>query len=327
MSSPSEIWPNFFIVGAIKCGTTSLYEILKSHPQVFFAELKEPNYFLTVPPTDEQAKGRFREHCTGRPEAYLDLYRHSGAYPAIGDASAAYLWDENSARRIHEVVPDARIIILLREPVTRAHSHYLMNRKYGFEPIPTFHEAVQKYSVVKSKCAWESGMYIDCGRYYDGVKRYLDTFGPKNVLILLTDDLNKQPERTLSQVTRFLGIDPLPNDRVDMKVKYNSFAIPRFPAAYKFLRHNIFKPEVRQKYFPLALRRWLQNSPLLNSHDKPTIDKESRLFLQRIYGPEIVRLEELLGRKLPQLRKGWLSEPEVTPGTSGDLTREISETS
>jgi hypothetical protein len=309
LSSSCEIWPNFFIVGAIKCGTTSLYEILKAHPQVFLPEIKEPHFFLTVPPVTEKAKARAWNSCIGQPDVYRDLYRAAGAYRAIGDASPTYLWDEGSPRKISEVSPDARIIVLLRDPVIRAYSHYLMARKLGFEPVPTFYEAVQKYNAVKSSSFWNGGLYIDCGRYYEGVRRYIDTFGRKNVLVLLTEDLNKRPKETLDQVTRFLGIDPMPDGGVNLKDKHNAYAMPRFPLLYRLLCNELFKPAVRQRYFPPVLRKWLRKSPMLFSNAKPQIDERSRLFLQSIYEPEVARLEQFLGRDLSALRKSWDQQP------------------
>ncbi len=115
-----EVWPNFFIVGVAKAGTTSLAAWLRQHPEVFISKLKEPRYFshdLADPGVHNVVRSR---------EAYLALFARSGRYKARGEASTSYFthW-RHVPERIKEVVPEARIIILLRDPVERAYSSYL----------------------------------------------------------------------------------------------------------------------------------------------------------------------------------------------------------
>src|ERR1700722_16339843 len=106
MGEQDLIWPNFYIVGAVKCGTTSLWAHLRQHPEVFLPEMKEPHFFATnIGPTPPAAKSL---HCPGDLGTYQRLYTSSSSFPAIGDASPSYLADEDAPRRIHEVCPLAR---------------------------------------------------------------------------------------------------------------------------------------------------------------------------------------------------------------------------
>jgi hypothetical protein len=133
--SKFDIWPNFFIVGVAKAGTTSLAYWLKQHPQIFIPAIKEPRFFAHdlvepfVRPVIQE-------------EEYLKLFQGAGNYPARGEASTSYFthWQQ-VPERIKSNVSDARIIILLRDPVERAHSAWMMNLRHGRETLP-FEDAV-----------------------------------------------------------------------------------------------------------------------------------------------------------------------------------------
>jgi hypothetical protein len=302
LSSEDSIWPNFFLVGAAKAGTTSLYHHLKSHPQVFVPERKEPNYFATPPPPDEPLLDT--GWCCTLDE-YQSLYRGGRGIAAIGDLSTSYLSDEFAPRRIHEACPNAKIIIMLRDPVIRAHSYYLMHLRMGGESAPTFWEALER-DKHRNKTSWfTSWQYVEAGLYYEQVRRYVDTFGSGQVLIRLFDDLTKNPEELFQDIAGHLGIDPAPFHEVNLQEAHNAFKMPRFRSLYQVARSDLSR-KLREKLFPEALQVWLRTSPLLYGRKKPPLDDTSRRYLQEIYDPDITLLEELLGRPLPELRKSWI---------------------
>lgn len=305
----TAIWPNLFIVGAAKCGTTSLYEYLRAHPQVFFPDMKEPNFFLTQAPLPKDARRLAPLHCIGQPQKYLGLYRNGGGYPVRGDASVAYLWDENAPRLIQESCPRARIVIMLRDPVVRAHSHYLMHLRNGAESEPSFLAALRKDMARKYTSVWEGGGYMEFGLFHDQVRRYLRVFGKEQVLILLLDELAKSPRETMARVTRYLDIDPMPVgwDKV-LGSEHNQYTMPRMPFLYLQTK-RLVDAEMRRKFLPSSLRKWLRTSFILYNNQKPPLDNESRRILEGIYDPDIDRLEKLLGRGLPELRKSWQQAP------------------
>src|SRR5262245_44057756 len=122
--------PNFFIVGAPKAGTTSLYEYLRRHPQVYMSPVKEPNYFSYA---DTVAQNLYhKEKGIEQWDEYVKLFEASNGAHAIGEASVSYLFYPEVPRRLNEKFPDARIIIVLRNPVDRAYSHYYMEHKLGY---------------------------------------------------------------------------------------------------------------------------------------------------------------------------------------------------
>ena len=291
MSSQETNWPNFFAVGPPKAGTTSLYAHLKGHPQVFLPEVKEPNYFSTRPGISL--------------EDYRRLYRNAEGFPAIGDMTPFYLWDENTPRRIHAVSPGAKIIVILRDPIARAFSHYLMLRRTGTDPEPSFEKALQRLERRDDRL-WEySHEYVELGMYHGQVQRYLDVFGPKQVLTVLFDDLARNPRELFSQIAGHLGIDSEPLEKGDIGEARNSFRTARFQSLYLRLRDSRAKKFMMQ-HLPERVQNWLRESPVLyGKGNRPELDRASKKLLQEIYEPDVSRLEKLLGRSIPELRKSW----------------------
>lgn len=305
MPDQGSIYPNFFVIGAMKAGTTSLYEHLRKHPQVFLPGLKEPHYFSDcVPPSHIRYEVARDYYCSRNRGEYLRLYEGAMDFPAIGDASPSYLWDEKAPRRIHAECPRAKIIVILRDPVLRAHSQYLMNLLSGAESLP-FPQALREDSARQNRTWWTARLYVDLGLYHAQLRRYLDLFGIDNVLVLLFDDLKRNPEELFSRVARHIGINPLAPSPTDLSEAHNSYRMPRAYGFYWFARRAISR-DLRRRILPASVQNWLRYSPLLYGRKKPPLDPESRRILQDIYDPEVSAVENLLGRKMPELRKSWV---------------------
>jgi hypothetical protein len=301
-----ELWPNFFIVGAMKCGTTTLWSHLRSHPDIFFPAMKEPIYFLTKGPRPEHVRVCEEMNCVGNTAKYLRLYEGAEEFKVVGDASPQYLWDKNAPARIYEVSPSARIVVMLRDPVVRAHSHYLMYRRLGGERLSSFYDALKADMADRDNRFFFGRHYIEMGLYCEQIKRYFEVFGRDRVFVLLLDELSKQPEESLARVAQHLEISTCSPQMTRTEEVSNAFKLPR-PALRQAWRtaQRILTVERREKYVPGFINEWLRKSKLLYNFDKPVIDPRSRGLLQSIYDPEISNLEQLLNRKLPELRKSW----------------------
>jgi len=307
MNLQELIWPNFFIVGTQRSGTTSLWAHLRKHPQVFLPEVKEPGYFASslgpVPP--RQAK-RFShgDLCPDDLIRYQSLYKGALQRVAIGDASAYYLWEADAAAKIRKVSPDARIIIMLRDPVDRAYSHYLLSTMQGDEHRP-FLRALREDYAHKQKGWWTSQLYVDQGLYYSQVRRYLETFGKEQVAIFLFDDLKRNPVELFTKVALHLGIEPQFQNESELSQAENAFKMPRYPLLHGIM-YSVLNRKLRKRIFPSSLNAWLNRNKFFYNTERPAADTESRKFLQEIFAPDLVLLEELLGRKLPELRRSWV---------------------
>ncbi|EPZ44556.1 hypothetical protein N007_10785 [Alicyclobacillus acidoterrestris ATCC 49025] len=140
-----KLLPNFLVIGAAKAGTTALYRYLSQHPEVFMPSIKEPNYFaLANREVRFQGPGDDRTNRSSitRFADYQALFDEADGYQAVGEASPMYLYTADAANRIHDLIPNVKLIVILRDPVERAHSAYLHLRRDEREPLANFADAI-----------------------------------------------------------------------------------------------------------------------------------------------------------------------------------------
>jgi Sulfotransferase family len=295
LTNQEEIWPNFFIVGAQKAGTTSLYFYLKEIPGVYMSPLKEMFYFAPNA-VQSNASDVIRDK-----EEYLRFFENARGYTAVGEATPIYLWDPDAPKLIHQTVPHARIIMSLRDPIERAYSNYLMKKKYSGMNI-SFYDDLMRDSKSQEKLFGRSQLYVEFGKYYEQVKRYFDIFGREQVKVMIFEEFIRHPEQTVNEVLAFLGV----NYKVTaIREQYNPYSVPRSPLAvwifgfFRWLRARNIK---FYKILTLLPDSWVESLPeniLFKRVQKPKIDPKAVKFLQEIYYEEVIRLEALLGRSLP----------------------------
>lgn len=290
-------WPHLFLVGAEKCGTTSLHSYLDQHPEICMAAEKEPHYFtwtLARVRAGEQDPDEARD-------AYLALWSGCGDVAVRGEASTSYLWAADAAERIHATVPRARILVLLRDPVERAYSHYLMVVNAGNEDRP-FRQAIEE-TLATDPDPRDGPRYLHSGRYTDQIARYLDRFGRDRVHVALLSDLSDRPTEVLAGIARFLGVDPAPMRTVEPEV-HHPYRAPHNRLVHRIRTSDAVRSLAR-RVLPADVREWLGSEVLLTDADKPPMDPAARRRLEEIFRPEIERLEALLDRDLSALRASW----------------------
>jgi hypothetical protein len=306
------VWPNFFIVGAAKAGTTSLHALLRAHPEVFMSMPKEPHHFCQVEPPFEL---RWHFEAYSDPARYLKLFREANGFKAVGEGSTSNLWHPEVPGRIRERVPHARIIISLRDPIQRAYSHYLMHVREGIQNLG-FYDALQEDL---HRTGWEWGIshfYVEKGRYAAQVKRYLEVFGPERVTVLLFDQFQRDPRAKLLEVVRFLELDPAPAARIDAARIHNRHRAPRGRWS-RLLAGSRLSRMLGETIVPRRLGSFIYERILLKAARKPPLDPRAREFLTRIYEPEIDELERILKRDLSELRRSFESEPGRPAAATG----------
>jgi len=184
-----------------------MFAYLKQHPEVFFPVHKEPHFFgtdLTVLP------GAIREE-----ELYLELFAGAGDRPRVGESSVYYLASAKAPAEIKAFVPEAKILILLRNPVQAAYSLYSLYTRTGNEDLPTFEAALDAEPERRNGARLPAGVYFPEGLLYtegacyaEKVARYLAVFGRENVHCVLFDDLVRDTAAAYRQTLEFLGLDP-----------------------------------------------------------------------------------------------------------------------
>lgn len=194
--------PNFFIVGAPKCGTTAMNDYLARHPDIFMAK-KEIHYF------GSDLKTKYKVTYT----EFLDYFKSSNDKKVIGEASVWYLFSQMAAKEIKDFSPAAKILIMLRNPVDVLYSLHSQHLYDGNEDVTDFERAISLDAERKkgnklpdSVDYTELPPYIDSVLFADQVKRYLDAFGEENVRIILYDDFVKNTDDAVAGTLKFLGL-------------------------------------------------------------------------------------------------------------------------
>jgi len=311
--------PNFFIVGAPKAGTTSLYFYLGQHPQIYMSPIKEPNYFAGEMRLDnfvmearpriaremralqDYLRGDMRQVRFGglvsNWDDYLKLFSNVAEEIAIGEASPCYLWSETAARNIAARIPHAKIIINLRNPVDRAFSQYLHMVTVG-STRRTFREQIHANLNCDSKLLGPLRPLLEFGHYTEQVGRFLGEFPASQIHISFYEDLVRAPGSLLSELFSFLGVDP--NFVPDRSVRHTEPRIPKLPGTVYVLKKWRIWPHLR-KLAPQALVPRLR-SLVLHNRAALVMDASDRLFLTDYYRGEIEKLAKLLNRDL----SAWL---------------------
>ena len=304
--------PNFLILGAPKCGTTSLYAYLGQHPEVFMSFPKEPTFFghegedgLFNGPGDNT--GIYRTRMITNLDAYTALFNRVTTQKAVGEASTFYLYLPKAPLRIKKYVPDAKMFAVLRNPADRAYSNYLHLVRQVREPY-TFTRALQE-EPSRIKNNWnELWHYKSMGFYFEQVKRYYDMFGRSQVHIYLYEDFQKHPLSLMKEIFEILRVNSsfAPN----ISESYNVGYVPGSPTLVKGFYKTKALTQSLKKHIPQRLH-WRVNRALAmveraehrNRVPRPPIQEEIRMSLLEDYREDILKLEELLQRDLSH----WLS--------------------
>ena len=282
----TEIWPNFFVVGAIRSGTTSLYEYLRPIESIFLPSIKEPNYFsisikhelLTTPIRDTKK--------------YLKLFQGVTDETAIGESSPTYLWDPKAAKLIHQTVPDAKIIMILRNPVERSFSHYLMLIGNG-SIEGSFEDNIKKAN--KLDTSNFDGRIINASFYYEQVKRYLELFPKEQLKIFIFEEFIKDTKKSVQDVLDFLEVDsPIPDN---IQIVDNTFDLPVGNFSKYFIRNRILRSVVRELFPNDSARNF--RKLFRKSAKKPPMTDSEREFGEKLYFEDSKKLENLLNISLP----------------------------
>ncbi|QIF05176.1 sulfotransferase domain-containing protein [Roseimicrobium sp. ORNL1] len=203
-SFPKLAAPNFFILGAAKCGTTSLYYALKQHPEIHLSAVKEPSFFSTG------------FQVVRNPIEYCNLFPEQAGKKRYGEASHVYFSSPETAPVLRQLFPDAKFLLIVRNPVHRAHSLYQHMRRAGDEFLPTFELALAEEDHrfadpgFRARCPQYFWNYMYCrtSMYDVQLCNYLEHFPREQFLVLTLGEWRSDPVRWQAEIFRFLEVDP-----------------------------------------------------------------------------------------------------------------------
>lgn len=309
--------PNFFLAGAPKAGTTSLYSYLDQHPQVYMSAIKEPHFFAQEIREENFHPRARREMLRGHRdlrqflfgpmrqkrfggivtewEDYCRLFSNAAGEIARGEASVCYLWSPTAAERIARRIPDAKILVMLRNPADRAFSQYLHGVSRGTIGW-SFREHIRRGQRHRTGQLCEHYPFLEFGLYAEQLERYRERFG-QNVWVGLHHDFEDRPGETYRAICRFLGVDQ--EFTPAMERRHMESRVPRYGPVGWLKRSGLW-----QAAAPLAPSR-LRVTVREMLHRRPgsmQMEADDRRFLIDFYREDIGKLASLLNRDLSE----WL---------------------
>jgi hypothetical protein len=310
--------PDFFVVGAFKSGSTALYEQLRRHPQIFMPFHKEPLYF-----GDDLTRryGRMSE------ADYLRLFNGAKPGQRVGEASTWYLYSTSAANEIKAFSPEARILVVLRNPVDVMYAQHNQLIFNVIEDIPLFEEALAAEPARRAGKRIPPGpinvenlFYRHSVRFAEQLQRYFDVFGRERMHVMLSDDLGRDGAGVVRGALEFLGVDPA---LAAAPPRANESRRVRFPIVQRL----IFAPKLL-----LPLAPFLRRFPLVRAARTKMLEMNSEAVPRAPMDPTLRRqlLDEFrpqiedLGRLIERDLSAWLEDeahhPEPAPGRSPAAT-------
>ncbi|HEY2722930.1 MAG TPA: sulfotransferase [Chitinophagaceae bacterium] len=291
--------PNFFIVGAPKCGTTAMNDYLDQHPDIFMAK-KELHYFGK----DLKTKMKISE------AGYLEYFKGADQ-KIIGDASVWYLFSRTAAREIKDFCPGAKILIMLRNPVDVIHSIHSQHLYDGNEDIEDFEKAIDLDDKRKSGLDLPDSLefaelpsYKDTALFFEQVKRYIDIFGKSNVRIILYEDFKMNTRHVVGETLEFLGLDshlPLDYKVINKNRRIKWFYLHRLIKKPSTASRKMFRAIMPVKKFRHAIMLQLSKWNI-KTGQRDEMSNARRDELKSNFSKDIEQLAALINRDL----SAWL---------------------
>jgi hypothetical protein len=295
--------PDFFLVGAPKCGTTAMYRFLAQHPEIFMPASKEIHFFGT---------DLYSPHYCRNEDQYLELFAEAKDEKRIGEASVWYLYSKLASQEIKKFNSAAEIIIMLRNPVDMIYSLHGHRLYINSEDIEDFAAALGAENDRKNGLRLPANPYPVAGLFYravaqytEQVKRYFDAFGREQVKVIFYDDFQKDPGQACEEVFSFLGVSPtfpVEISVINASKKVRSRALNSLfdppPLLVRKLGRALTSAERRQKLFRTFRKLNTEHVP------RQPLPPELRKQLQQEFAPDVERLSELLHRDLTHWSTG-----------------------
>jgi len=295
--------PNFFMIGAPKCGTTAMSEYLRTHPNVFMSDPKEPSFF---------APDVIPSPCATMAD-YLNLFAHANSQQVIvGEASTSYIYSAGAVKKIWALSPNARLLVMLRRPTDLVYAHHSQNRKQGRDLEMDFEKAwklqpqqANGKPIQPHANPWADYKWI--GSVGSQVDRVLQIFPRSQVHFICFDDFVRNAGTEYRRLLEFLGISDdgrMEFPKVNENTHFKSLRLARIP---RYLRAKVGINRIKAIKDALGIRQF-GITPAIDkinteARPRPPLRPEFRSYLDEFFEPEVVLLEKLLGRDLSSWRR------------------------
>jgi hypothetical protein len=285
---------DFFIVGAPKAGTTSLYHYLNEHLQIEMSSQKEPDYFSDAA-IQEQGM-YYGKNRIDTEEKYNGLFNTQKKDVIFGEGSVSYLFYPTVAQDIKAYNPIAKIIIMLRNPIDRAFSHYLMDYRLGLVS-DSFEDIINKKSKHKNAHLFYQ-QYIKVGEYATQLKRYFDIFDKENILLIDYEDFKSDVAGTVDLACSFLKVST--EFSADVHEKHNTFTMPK-NKLIRFVYSFVIIRNILSFIFPKNIMKAVRLI-LFTKDEKPKLLEETKTQLKHYFSNDI----RLLGNLMDKDYSKWI---------------------
>jgi len=304
--------PNLFIVGEPKCGTSPLFVFLEKHPEIFMPGgtepnyLKEPNYFnKDLHEESDEFHGKQKCYPFRKEEQYLELFKDAKDEKILGEGTTNYLYSKDAAKNIHAFNPDAKIIIMIRDPVAFLHSlhlHFVFELDDDVEDLREAlaleNERKKGNHIPKTIAAPSLLYYSERAKFSEHIKRFYDVFKRDQIKVIIMEEFRNDTAKIYREVLKFLGVDP------DFTPIFVGGEHPR-EIRFKFLKKYMLSSYFSVKFLRAVLPKKAFN---LARHGfftltgkpgkKPKLDDNVRKELMKKYKGEVERLSRLLNKNL-----------------------------
>ena len=312
--------PSFIILGAVKAGTTSLYNYLGQHPDIQMSSSNWPRYFHVANGApdfdalasrygdDLRAESEDRFHMMCPPSVPRDINDYAAMWTyddsrVMGEISPTYLHDADVCTRIAERIPNARLIAVLRNPVERAYSHFVMDRRRGWEPIPDFDDALAAEPTEVEEFWWGRGQYMRHGMYASSIKQYQEAFPRDQLKIMFYDDLIADPGSYLREMFEFIGVDP--EIQIDTSTRHHKGLVKSASLKSRLLCAQFPGKQFLKRHLPSATREKIQGRIEDATHEEPMpLSSATRNHLIDFFRTDVLALQSLVDRDLSHWLKG-----------------------
>jgi hypothetical protein len=304
--------PNFFVVGAAKAGTSSIYHYLSKHPEVYLSPIKEPNFFATDVNSSRFSK-TFKNNLVSTKNyfqksplpflqqafiqdknEYESLFENAN-HKIITESSTGYLFSKTAAKNIYDFNPNSKILIVLRNPIDRTFSHYLMALRYGFVTKPLI-EAVNADLKINERAIGQAELFIDMSLYANLIKRFFDIFPSNQIKIMFFEDLKINSLAFMNELAEFLEIAYFKELEDEV---INKGAIPKNIVLNKVITDLGVKKIA--KYLLSSKSKELFQKWYTKPSSEVKLTQEERLFLGKFFEEDI----RILKQNNPNLKFPW----------------------